>query len=93
MYVDVILFVMCKENHTMCNVHINLTHTMFGPCFTSCLLEGAGLIYVNCVGLCIMVSNIHCVVFLLCFISSCVPYVVSFSRLSFLDCPMVFSNV
>ena len=43
---------------------------MFGSCFTSCLLEGACLIYVNCVCLCIVVSNIHCVLLLLCFISS-----------------------
>ena len=73
MYVDVILFVMCKENHTICNVYINLTQTMFGSCFTSCLLEGTCLIYVNCVCVCLVVSNIRCVVFLLCFISSCVP--------------------
>ena len=46
MYVDVILFVMCKENPTICNVYINLTQTMFGSYFTSCLLEGACLIYV-----------------------------------------------
>jgi hypothetical protein len=32
MYVDVILFVMCKENHTICNAYINLTQTMFGSC-------------------------------------------------------------
>ena len=37
----------------------------------------------------IVVSNIHCVVFLLCFSSSCVPYVASFSRLSIFDCPFV----
>jgi hypothetical protein len=36
------------------------------------IFEGACLIYVNCVCVCIVVSNIHCVVFLLCFISSCV---------------------
>ena len=83
MYVDVILFVMCKENHTICNVYINLTQPMCGFCFTSCLLEGACLIYVNCVCVCLVASNIRCVVFLLCFISSCVPYVVRFSRLSF----------
>ena len=53
MYVDVILFVVCKENHTSCSVYINLTQIMFGSCFTSCLLEGACLIYVNCVCLCI----------------------------------------
>ena len=58
---------MHKPN-TMCNVYINLTQPMFGSCFTSCLLEGACLIYVNCVCVCvcrIVVSNIHCVVFLL----------------------------
>jgi hypothetical protein len=66
MYVDVILFVMCKENHTICNVYINLTQTMLGSCFTSCLLEGTCLIYVNCVCVYIVVSNIRCVVFLLC---------------------------
>ena len=73
MYVDAILFVMCKENHTICNICINLTQTMFGSCFTNCLLRGVWFIYVNCVCLCIVVSNLHCVVFLLCFISSCVP--------------------
>jgi hypothetical protein len=31
------------------------------------------------------VSNTYCVVFLLCFSSSCVPYVASFSGLSLLD--------
>jgi len=69
MYVEVILFLMCKENHTICNVYINLKHTMF----CSCLLEGACLIYVNCVCVCIVVSNIHCGVFLLCFISFLYP--------------------
>ena len=64
---------MCKENHTICNVYNNLRQPMFGSCFTSCFLEGACHIYVNCVCVCIVVSNIHCVVFLLCFISSCVP--------------------
>jgi hypothetical protein len=37
MYVDIIVFVMCRENHTICNVYINLTQHMFGSCFTSCL--------------------------------------------------------
>jgi hypothetical protein len=43
---------MCKENHTVCNVYNNLTQPMFGSCFISCLLEGASLIYVNCVCVC-----------------------------------------
>ena len=41
----------------------------------------------------IVMSNTYCVVFLLCFSSSCVPYVASFSRLSILIVPSVFSNV
>jgi hypothetical protein len=61
MYVDVILFVMCKENHTIYNVYINLTQTMFGSWFTSCLLEGACLIYVNCVCVCVCVCVFVCV--------------------------------
>jgi len=45
------------------------------------------LIYVICVCLRKVVSNTYCVVFLFCFSSSCVPYVVSFSELSMFDCP------
>ena len=56
--------------------------------FTSCYLqEGACLIYVICGCLRIVMSNTYCVVFLLCFSSSCVPYVASFSGLSFFYCP------
>jgi hypothetical protein len=66
MYVDVILFVMCEEHQTICNLYINLTLTMFGSCFTCCLLEGTCLIYLDCVCVFIVVSNIHCVVF--CFV-------------------------
>ena len=73
MCVDIILFVMCKEYHTICKVYINLTQPMFGSCLISCLLEGAYSIYVNCVCVCIVVSNIHCGVFLLCFISFLYP--------------------
>jgi hypothetical protein len=35
----------------------------------------------------IVVSNSYCVVFLVCFSSSCVPYCANFSGLSILDCP------
>ena len=35
----------------------------------------------------IVVSNAYCDVFLLCFSSSCVPYVTGFSGLSAYDCP------
>jgi hypothetical protein len=44
------------------------------------------LIYVICVCLRIVVSNTYCVAFLLCFSSSCVLYVASFSGLSIFDC-------
>ena len=49
-------------------------------------VESSYLIYVMCVCLRIMLSNIFCVAFLFCFSSSCVPYVGSFSRLSIVDC-------
>jgi len=51
------------------------------------------LIYVICVCWRMVVSNTYCVVFLFCFSSSCVPYVASFSGLSIVDYPSVFSNV
>jgi hypothetical protein len=35
----------------------------------------------------VILSNTYCVVFLFCFSSSCLPYVDSFSGLSFFDCP------
>jgi hypothetical protein len=41
----------------------------------------------------IVVSKTCCVVFLFCLSSSCVPYIASFSGLSFLIAPSVFSNV
>ena len=44
---------------------------------SSCLYECSCLIYVSCVCLRIVVSNTHCVVFLLCGSSSCVTYVAS----------------
>ena len=57
--------------------------TMFG-----CLCVGGSLTnYDICVYLHIMVSNTYCVVFLFCFSSSCVPYVVSFPELSISDFP------
>jgi hypothetical protein len=48
---------------------------------------GHGFIYVICVCLGIVVSNTYCVVFLLCFSSSYVAYVASFSGLSIYDGP------
>ena len=53
---------------------------------TSCLQEGPCLDQNICVCLCIVVSNAYCVVFLLCFSSSCVPYVASFSGFSIFYC-------
>jgi hypothetical protein len=49
--------------------------------------------YVICVYLPIIVSTTYCVVFLLCFSSSCVLYVAIFSGMSMFDYPSVFSNV
>jgi ABC-type antimicrobial peptide transport system ATPase subunit len=40
-----------------------------------------------------VVSITYCVVFLLCFSSSCVPYVASSSGCHFLSAPSVFCNV
>jgi hypothetical protein len=45
------------------------------------------LSYLHYLCLCIVVSNVYCVVFLFCLSSSCVSYVVSFSWLSVFDCP------
>jgi hypothetical protein len=44
------------------------------------------VIYVICVCLCIVVSNTYCVVYLLCFSSSCVSYV-AISGMCIFDCP------
>ena len=40
-----------------------------------------------------MMSNIYCIVFLFCFSLSCVSYIASFSGLSILIDPSVFSHV
>ena len=50
------------------------------------------VIYVIYVCLRLVVSNAYCVVFLLCFSSSCVPDVASFSGLSFFYCPFRYSQ-
>ena len=64
MYVDVILFVMCKENHTICNVYINLTQPMLVPVLpVVCWREHVLFTLIVCVCVCIVVSYIHCVVF------------------------------
>jgi len=61
--------------------------TMFGSSLPPVLCSCACLIHVICFYLRIVVSNTYCVVFLLCFSSSCVPNIASFSGLSFSDCP------
>jgi hypothetical protein len=53
---------------------------------SSFLWEGSGLIYVICACLRVVVSNTCCVVFLICFSSSCVAYVASFSVFFFVLC-------
>jgi hypothetical protein len=62
--------------------------------FTSCCLYGGScLAYVICVCFRIVVSNTYCIVFLFCFLTSCVPYVPSFSAVPIFDFFSVFSNV
>ena len=60
---------------------------------SSCLWEGACLVCVVFICFRVVVSGTCCVVFLFCFSSSCLPYVASFSGLSYLIAPSVFSNV
>ena len=57
-----------------------------------CLYEGACLVYVICVCLCMVVSNIYCVVFLVLFVFvlCTVPNFASFSGLSIRDCHFGF---
>ena len=50
-------------------------------------------LYVMCVCLRIVVANTYCLLFLFWLFSSCVPYVASFSGLSILLAPLVFSNI
>jgi len=54
---------------------------MFGLYEGSCVACGV------CVSLRVVLSSRYCVVFLLCFSSSYVPYVASFSGLFIFDCP------
>jgi len=67
------------------------------PEFTSSFLwEGSCLIYVICACLRVVVSNTCCVVFLLCFSSSCVAYIYMLPvslGCSYLITHSVFSNV
>ena len=53
---------------------------------SSGLYEDSCLMYVICVCLRIVMSNIYCVVCLFCFSLSCVPYIVSFSGVSIFEC-------
>ena len=62
---------------------------------SSCLWEGSCLIYVIFVCLRIVVSNTYCVVFMLCFSSSCLLYPMLPVSLDcpFLIAPSAFSNL
>ena len=55
-----------------------------------CISWNRSFIYVIFVCLRIVVSNTYCVFFMLCFSSSCGPYVASFSGLSFLPLTYFF---
>jgi type III secretory pathway component EscS len=79
---------------------IQIQHTVIGIAQTNVIILFVAIgdvkgqilikrIYLMYVCLCIVVSNTYCVVILLCFSSSCVPYVASFSGLSFFDCHSV----
>jgi len=70
-----------------CSLRIPHEHVVRFVSTSSFLLEGSCLIYVICICLRVMVSNIYCVMFLLCFSSSSVPYDIRFSGLSIFDCP------
>ena len=76
-----------------CWIHIFWNPIMRFVFTSSCLWEDSCLIYIICDRLWIVVSNTYCVVFLLCFSSSCVPYAASFYGLPFLIGPSVLSNV
>jgi hypothetical protein len=82
------LYVLCSVLWSQLRLHYkNYVRFVF---ISSCLYDGSCLIYVMCVWLRIVVSNTYCVVFLLCFSSSCVPNVASLSRLSLFDFPFVY---
>jgi hypothetical protein len=64
----------------------------------SCLWEGSCFVcgrvhvlfvglFMSCLWVCSCLIVLWCVVFSVCFSSSCVPYVSSFSGLSIFDCP------
>ena len=64
---------------------------MFGSSLHSVVCRRAHVLFLRYLCLLrIVVSNIYCVVFLFCFYSSCVSYVVSFSGLFILIAPSVF---
>ena len=66
-----------------CDVRYDLRiKTMFGSSLPQVVCRRVHVLFTLFV-----VSNPHCVVFLFCFSSSCVPYVASFSGLSIFDCP------
>jgi len=77
---SVLKIVVCPSGQTKDHKTIRFVFT------SSCLWAGSCLIYDIRVCLRIVVSNKHCVVFLFCLSSFCIPYVVNFSGLSICDC-------
>ena len=65
------ILVRCKSTHPLRLLHRNNVRFVLT---SSCLYECSCLTYVICVCLRIVVTNTYCVVFLLCFSSSCVQY-------------------
>ena len=80
--------VVCRRAHVLFTLFVGGLMS-----YLRCLQEGSCLIYAICVCLWIVVSSIQCVMLLLCFSTSCVPCVATFSGLSILIPPAVFSSV
>ena len=77
-----------------CDVHYDFCiKMMFGSSLPPVDFMRARVISTLFVFACILWCSTQCVVFLLCFSSSCVPFVASFSGLSNLIAFSVFSNV
>ena len=80
-----------KLAYTICVFTFRCCDVRYNFCLKQCSIrlffqlffyEGSCLIYVICVCLRLVVSTKYCVLFLLWFPSSCVPYVANFFRLS-----------
>ena len=84
LFLSMLLLLYCQQSimsKIVSNIFwLNKLYHWFQSVIVLCLVSNV-LIYFICVCLRIVVSNTYCVVFLLCFSSSCVPYVASFSGL------------